>query len=54
MNCPKCGRFMKLRVHYTNEHDDSWEEHWSCTGRHLIQEWRDSLIDMSLTRSQES
>lgn len=34
MNCPRCGRFMKLSVSYSNDHDDSWEERWRCTTHH--------------------
>ena len=34
MNCPKCGRFMRLVGGYSNDHLDSWEDSWTCVTRH--------------------
>jgi hypothetical protein len=33
-HCSKCGRFMKRGGYYANDHDDSWEETWTCRTRH--------------------
>ncbi|QIG57918.1 hypothetical protein SEA_PAULODIABOLI_233 [Microbacterium phage PauloDiaboli] len=31
MNCPICGRFMKLSGYYSSDSYDSWVDSWYCT-----------------------
>lgn len=29
--CEYCGRFMKHIWFQANDHDDSWEDYWTCS-----------------------
>jgi len=35
MNCPVCGRFMKLGGYYASDSYDSWEDSWKCVVSHV-------------------
>lgn len=50
MNCPKCGRFMRLVGGYSDDHLDSWEDSWVCVTRHPTAEQkarRKALVEES-------